>query len=143
MDIKRLGKEMLQYYFMIVTLVNVAIYALGMSFRPDTILGYEAFLAPLCYGFLGILPLAIMYSRHELTVKEVVVRKILQLIVLEIVLLVGGLGPEQWGDIKLVLGFMGSVLVIYVMVHVLSWLVDVREARELTDSLKRFQQSKE
>lgn len=142
MDKKKMAKEMLQYYFMIVTLVNVAIYVLGMIFRPDTVFGYEAFLAPLCYGLLGILPFLIMYSRRELTVKEVVVRKILQLVLLEIVLLVVGLGPEQWGDIRLVLSFMGSVLVIYVLVHLFSWLIEWREARDLTDSLKRFQESK-
>lgn len=60
----------------------------------------------------------------------------------EIVLLVVGLGPEQWGDIRLVLSFMGSVLVIYVLVHLFSWLIEWREARDLTDSLKRFQESK-
>ena len=41
----------------------------GMIYAPDTRFGYEALLFPVFYGFHGILPSAVLYSRKELTVE--------------------------------------------------------------------------
>ena len=62
MKLKEFIKSTLASYFIIVTLVNVATLVLGSIFRPEQRFGYEAFLAPLLYGALGLIPVFIMYS---------------------------------------------------------------------------------
>lgn len=52
---------------------------LGMYFLPEMQFGYEAFCVPLIYGAVGTIPNVVMYSRKELKVKEVFVRKFIQL----------------------------------------------------------------
>ena len=81
------GKEFilacLRSFFAIVTLVNVAVFVLGFTMDPERLFGYEVFLMPLIYGALGILPNIVMYSKRELKIRELLVRKAIQLVLIE------------------------------------------------------------
>ena len=134
-------KSTLASYFIIVTLVNVATLVLGSIFRPEQRFGYEAFLAPLLYGALGLIPVFIMYSPKELTIKQIVIRKIVQLIALEFILVLAGFGRENLKaeNLALIASFALSVLIIYVLVHVISWVLNLEMARQLTMDLQSYQ----
>ena len=141
MKLKEFIKSTLASYFIIVTLVNVATLVLGLIFRPEQRFGYEAFLAPLLYGALGLIPVFIMYSPKELTIKQIVIRKIVQLIALEFILVLAGFGRENLKaeNLALIASFALSVLIIYVLVHVISWVLNLEMARQLTMDLQSYQ----
>ena len=141
MKLKEFIKSTLASYFIIVTLVNVATLVLGLIFRPEQRFGYEAFLAPLLYGALGLIPVFIMYSPKELTIKQIVIRKIVQLIALEFILVLAGFGRENLKaeNLALIASFALSVLIIYVLVHVISWVLNLEMARQLTIDLQSYQ----
>ena len=141
MKLKEFIKSTLASYFIIVTLVNVATLVLGSIFRPEQRFGYEAFLAPLLYGALGLIPVFIMYSPKELTIKQIVIRKIVQLIALEFILVLAGFGRENLKaeNLALIASFALSVLIIYVLVHVISWVLNLEMARQLTIDLQSYQ----
>ncbi len=141
MKLKEFIKSTLASYFIIVTLVNVATLVLGSIFRPEQRFGYEAFLAPLLYGALGLIPVFIMYSPKELTIKQIVIRKIVQLIALEFILVLAGFGREnlKTENLALIASFALSVLIIYVLVHVISWVLNLEMARQLTMDLQSYQ----
>ena len=61
-------REIADSYFISVTLINAAVFVTGMMFRPDEKFGYEAFLSPLIYGALTVIPTMIMYSGKELPI---------------------------------------------------------------------------
>ena len=73
------GKEfvncLLSSYFTLVTLISVIMLVLGLHFYPDASFGYIAYAAPLLYGAYGTLTNVVMYSRHELSTKEFLIRK--------------------------------------------------------------------
>ena len=141
MKLKEFIKSTLASYFIIVTLVNVATLVLGSIYRPEQRFGYEAFLAPLLYGALGLIPVFIMYSPKELTIKQIVIRKIVQLIALEFILVLAGFGRENLKaeNLALIASFALSVLIIYVLVHVISWVLNLEMARQLTMDLQSYQ----
>lgn len=141
MKLKDFVKSTFASYFIIVTLVNVATLVLGSIFRPEQRFGYEAFLAPLLYGALGLIPVFIMYSPKELTIKQIVIRKIVQLIALEFILVLAGFGRENLKaeNLALIASFALSVLIIYVLVHVISWVLNLEMARQLTMDLQSYQ----
>lgn len=141
MKLKEFIKSTLASYFIIVTLVNVATLVLGSIFRPEQRFGYEAFLAPLLYGALGLIPVFVMYSPKELTIKQIVIRKIVQLIALEFILVLAGFGRENLKaeNLALIASFALSVLIIYVLVHVISWVLNLEMARQLTMDLQSYQ----
>ncbi|MGN0650748.1 MAG: hypothetical protein ACI4KM_09955 [Oscillospiraceae bacterium] len=134
-------KSVLSMYFIIVTLINAATFILGEIFRPEERFGYDAFLSPLIYAAIALVPILCMYSKKELTLKQHIIREVFQLIALEIILIGFGLGSKSLDPANLALtaSFALSIFVITVLVEVISWLLDLKTARQLTDELKAFQ----
>lgn len=139
------GKEFLRStcmsFFIVVTCVDAAIFILGTLFQKNALFGYEAFLSPLIFGLFSVLPMAVMYSRKELSVKEIIFRKILQLFLLEILLCFITFGDfsTMMEDCTITLSFCTSVMIIFILVHLIIYLLDFRTARQINQQLKEFQ----
>ena len=129
-------------FFICVTLINVAILVLGCMLEPDVKFGYEVFAYPLIYGLLGTLPGLIMYSRKELTIKQTIIREVIQML-MGVVIIIG----FMFGRYKFVpetlpkiIGVSVSVVIVYVLVTFFGWLIDLRTAGKMTEDLKKFQE---
>lgn len=132
-------KKSLMHFFIIVTCVTVVIGILGLIYEPNVKFGYEAFFSPLIFGAISIIPSIVTYSKEELTLKQMVFRKVLQLIVLEGILLI--FGYLVVGIIKenMIISFAVSVLLVFLIVHFISWIIDCKKADVLNVDLKAFQ----
>ena len=142
---KELLAKMFRNYFVLVTLINVVIFVSGSIAQPDARFGYSVFLMPLIYAFAGLLPQAVMYSRRELSIKEVLIRKFIQLLLIE--LLVNGiilgenaLKPEYTDFLKTI---SVCVVLVYVFANIISWIMDSASARMLMRELAEFQKRNE
>lgn len=138
---KEFFKSILLSFFIIVTLINIAMFVLGSIFQPELRFGYNAFLSPLIYGLISIIPCMVMYSKKELTVKKLIIRKIIQLLSIEGILglLVFGFQSPQKENTQLMVSFSISIFVIYVLEHLISWLLDVQTAKRMTEDLQHYQ----
>ena len=141
MSFKSFLKSICSTYFIIVTLVNLATFVMGSIYRPEERFGYDAFLVPLLYAFLGVLPICVMYSKKELTLVQVLIRKLLQLILLEGLLIgfVFGYGEFSKDNTVQMISFAVTVLVVFLLVHVISFVLDVQQARQMTLDLLDYQ----
>lgn len=130
-------------FFIIVTLVNIAIFICGIVLAPDEKLGYTAFIVPVIDGLLGVIPGLVMYSKRELTVRQMIVRDIIQLLSIELIILVFTFGFSGFSnvDVSKFLAIVLSVAFVYVGVVVIMYLLDFRTAKKMTDDLKAFQKS--
>ena len=142
---KELLSKMFRNYFVLVTLINAVIFVSGSIFQKDARFGYSVFITPLIYALAGILPQAVMYSRRELSIKEVLLRKFIQLLLIE--LLVNGiilgehaLQPEYTDFLKTI---SVCVVFVYVFANIISWVLDSMSARTLTRELVEFQKKQE
>ena len=139
------GKEFIldlfRTFFTVVTLINIVMFFIGMRTQPDARFGYEAFAVPLIYGFAGTLPNVVMYSRRELKVGELVVRKVLQLILIEAaVLFVAFYNPDEKSfKTENIATVAGCILIVYVVSVLLDWLQNYLEAKRMTEELLKFQ----
>ena len=134
-------KEIANSYFISVTLINAAIYATGMIFRPEQTFGYDAYLSPLILGFLTVIPPMIMYSKKELTVSQLLFRKAIQLlldiVIVNAVLFAGNeLNRET---VTTAIGVSVSIVIVFAAVHVIEWLLERRTAKQLMEQLAEFQ----
>lgn len=88
-----------------------------------------------------MIPMVVMYSKKELSIKEVCIRKVIQLVLIEVILYVVGYGIEsiKTRDISITISFGLNIMVIFVLANVISYMRNAKEAKELTDSLKHFQ----
>lgn len=141
MTFKEHFKSVMSFYFIIVTLVNAATFVLGSIFRSDQTFGYEAFLSPLIYAAIALVPMLCMYSKKELTFRQYILREVFQLFAIEAILIIFGLGTESLlpENRKLTAAFAFSVFVIYVLVVIISWLLDLKQAKTINSDLKSFQ----
>lgn len=143
MSIKEYAKGMMRDFFVITTFVNIAMYLLGSVFQPDMTLSYDVLLRPPIYGLVGMLAIWVMYSKKELTVKQLIFRMVLQVILLEVMLILLTFGFEhlQIENLKMIVSFASSVLIIYVLVRVVSFLLDKKEAGDMMALLTKYQES--
>lgn len=141
MSFKEHFKSVMSQFFVIATLINIAMFVLGEIFRPDDKFGYEALLAPIIYAAVSLVPMLCMYSKKELTVKQHFFRELLQLISIEFILIFFGLGAKSFDpeNLTLTASFALSVFIIYVLVYVIAWLLDLNTAKQINSDLKSFQ----
>lgn len=134
-------KEIANSYFISVTLINVAIFATGMMFRPEQTFGYEAYLSPLILGFLTVIPTIIMHSGKELPIRQLLFRKVIQLLMdIVIVNAVIFAGNELNRDtVNTAIGVSVSIVIVFAAVHGIEWLLERRTAKQLTEQLAEFQ----
>lgn len=145
MKFKRFLVNQLTLFFMLSTLIAVAIALIGTFFDGEARFGYEALLTPIKYAALCLLPTLVTYARRELSPKEMLLRKALTLALIEaeILFIAFTSSAIDTGRIEVVLSLAGSVLVIFVLANLFLWLRDSAEARRLNCDLAAFQKRHE
>lgn len=133
-------KKLLINYFIIVTGITVAIAIIGLSFYPKERLPYNAFFSPLIFGAVATLPAVVMYSKKELTFKQMLIRRILHFIILEISQLGIGYITGLIKSFDMVLMLSSSVLAVYLFRIIIGLIIDSRTAIDINNGLKRIQE---
>ena len=139
MNIKTfIHKEVLPVFFVAVPCIGLAMAILGLLFEPDASFGYGVLLSPLIYGFLTSITVLVGYSKRELSFRAALVRKLLQLILIELIVLafvfMGGLLTSLSITISLVL----SVFLVYMTVALVLWVNDKKTAMEFNKALSEL-----
>ena len=129
-------------FFISVTLINLAILILGKILRPEQQFGYEVFAYPLIYGVIGIIPALFVRSDKELTVKQAIIKEIAQMMMTVVAIVVFiFVGQPLTRDILITASAVAlSIVIIYCLVVLIGWLMDLRTARVMTEDLKRLQE---
>ena len=130
---------------MLVTFVSLAMMLLGTIFDRSARFGYDVFISPMIYAFCGVIPGIFMYSQHELSVKQVIFRKIAQLLTIEAeVLLIAVTSSTVSAKRPLVLiTLAAAVLIIFIAVNITELLFDMNTAEQLNSGLDRLRQNEE
>ena len=142
MEMKEKIKKVSGSFFISVTLINVAMLILGSVLRPGQQFGYEVFIYPLLYGLIGIIPAIVTNTNKELTIKQTIIREIVQMI-MTVVLIVAFMfagNPMNRETIIAAVGVSISVVLIYILVLLIGWLLDCKTAHVMMEDLKRFQE---
>lgn len=141
MELKRFLVNKLILFFMLSTLISVAVFLIGTAFDGGARLGYDALLVPIEYAALCMLPTLVMWSRRELSVRELLVRKVLMLVLLEgVILFIAFTSPViDTSSVWIVLTIAGRVLIIFVLANLFLWLKDSAEAKNISRDLEQFQ----
>ena len=142
---KELIRDMINTYFMLATMILAVMTVLGMYFMPDMRFGYEAFGTPLIYAAYGTLPNIIMYAKKELTMKQYLIRKTIQLVLVEIIVITVVVPAEviDAGQTEVVISLAISILMIYILTHLIEWFQNSVEAKRMTEELMSFQRKYE
>lgn len=145
MSRKEFLNDLISTYFTLVTLITALMFGMGMCIYPEEPIGYKAYAAPLIYAACGLLPNLLMYSKRELSTKELCVRKVLQLVLVEVLVLAVAFceSDEQVRKSPLVFHVGVGIFVVFVLCHVVSWIQGCLSAKKLTKALVLLQQTVE
>lgn len=145
MSKKEFLNDLISTYFTLVTLITALMFGMGMCIYPEEAIGYKAYAAPLVYAACGLLPNLLMYSKRELSIKEFCVRKVLQLVLVEVLVLTVAFyeSDEQVRTSPLVFNVGMGIFIVFVLCHVVSWLQGCLSAKKLTEALVLLQQTAE
>lgn len=137
-----LFQKIIPTYFMLVTFLVLFMCVAGSILYPDAQVGYDLLLSPLIYAGIGILPDILYYSKKEHTIRQTIIRKLIQLCVL-IALILGfsfAMGVIQsW--VEAVVIFCG-ILVIDGILEIILWRIELHTAQLLTEALSRLDDEK-
>lgn len=134
-------KEMLTSFFISVTLIDVAMLVLGVLLRPAQQFGYEVFAYPLIYGVIGMIPAVIVRSGKELSLRQMLIKNIVQMLLTVVLLLAFIFGGRPITRELAITGLWVSVsiVIIYAGVIGIGWFLDKRTADRMTEDLLKFQ----
>ena len=141
MSLKQFLIQKLVLFFTLSTLITIAVFILGSVFDKENRFGYSALLSPLAYAGCCVLPSIVTYSRRELQPRKLVLRKVLQFLLTEGIILFLAYHSTviDTSRIVVVLGIAGSVLVIFLLVFLFSWLINSEQAKQMNEELQEFQ----
>ncbi len=122
------------------TCITILEGVMGVLFFPDVMLDYGAFFSPPIFGAIGVLLGVVTISKKELTVKQVLIRRAIHLLLIETVVfglnyLVGVIFPPIIA-ITLALG----IALVFVAVYFICWLDERRCANDFNQMLKSYQE---
>ena len=132
-------KNVMNSFFISVAFICIGIAAVGSVFEPDKRFSYGGFLAPIIFGLAASLPSLVMYSRHELTVGEMIFRKLLHLLLLEltingILFLTGALN-----SLSVTISLAVTIFIIHVAVNAVMYINDLRSAERINRGIREIQ----
>ena len=144
-EFKQFLIDKLILFFMLTTLILFAVFFIGSAFDADARFGYDAILAPVEYAFLCVLPTFVTYSRRELKPGELLFRIVLEFLLIEAIVLGAAFHSALMDTtrISVVLTIAGSVLVIFLLVHIFAWLMDSIESMKMNQALVELQKQAE
>lgn len=137
MSFKEFGYKLFIQFLVLVTCISIAMGVLGLIFDAERQFGYGAHFAPIIYAAMAVIIQLITYSKKEMSVRRVIVSKVIKFIAYAGVLLIMNMGvPGVTIVHKIVL--VVSIPVVAVAVTLLTWIIDKHKAKELKKDLDIF-----
>lgn len=136
MELREFIKKLVISYPIIYGCSMMATFVFCLVFYPDSVFGVDYFGKMFLFALAGDLPSLVFYSKRELSHKEWMARVIIHLLLLEGVLLVIGRFMGLHDNMVEGIVFFFIVLAVYVVVWLLVFSDDARQAKEINKALE-------
>ena len=120
----------------------VLMIILGNLLDRDRVFSYDAFFSPLIYALIGTVATMITRSDKELSVRSLIIRKAISLLIVEGAIVFIALNADTIPTEKswVLPGIVLGVFVVFVLTHVIQYFIDRKEAEKLNADLSRYQE---
>ena len=139
---KELSIRALRLYTLLVTLITVLMIILGNLLDRGRAFSYDALVSPLIYALIGTAATMITRSDRELSVRNLIIRKVISLLLIEGAVIFIALNADTIPTEKswVIPGLALGVFVVFVLTHVILYSIDRKEAEKLNADLSRYQE---
>lgn len=137
MNFLKFVQKIIKNFFIIFASIIMIITLLRQIYHPDMAFDLKSIYILMAFSFLGALTEFIFYSPNELSEKKMRIRIIIHFFTLEILLIVLASALNLvTGQGIIILAL--QIAVIYIIVHLLSWQNDKKDAKKINEKLKTF-----
>ncbi|KOP78504.1 hypothetical protein AMS59_11710 [Lysinibacillus sp. FJAT-14745] len=131
-------QKIIRNFFIIFASIIMMITLLRQMFYPDMVFDLKSIYIIMAFSFLSALTGFILYSPNDLSEKKMRIRIIIHFFTLEILLIVLGSAINLVTDPLGVIFLALQIAVIYIIVRLLSWQNDKKDAKKINEKLKTF-----
>lgn len=110
----------------------------GLGITPGVTLNLSWAAGVLIRSAMYTVPVVVFKSRHELSMGEMVVRRVIHFLLIEIIVMCNEYFWDEIRDIKTLSRIAVSVLVVYLFVAVGDWLLGYMEAQKMNRMLEKI-----
>lgn len=110
----------------------------GLGITPGVTLNLSWAAGVLIRSAMYTVPVVVFKSRHELSMGEMVVRRVIHFLLIEIIVMCNEYFWDDIKDIKTLSRIAVSVLVVYLFVAVGDWLLGYMEAQKMNRMLEKI-----
>ena len=125
-------KRMISDYILIQAEIALSFGIVGSIFAKDVSISFSYFLLPAIIGLLCIIPCIITYVKEDLTVKQIMIQRIVEWIVLEVAFI--WIVYKMVGDVPGKLGYVAiffSILFFDIATYAISYFLEKREVDDI------------
>ena len=137
-------KRMMSDYILIQAEIALSFGIVGSIFAKDVSISFSYFLLPAIIGLLCIIPCIITYVKEDLTVKQIMIQRIVEWIVLEVAFI--WIVYKMVGDVPGKLGYVAiffSILFFDIATYAISYFLEKREADDINKKLAQIRADEE
>lgn len=132
-------KRMISDYILVQAEIALSLGIIGSIFARDVAISFSYFFLPAILGLICMLPCIITYVKEDLTIKQVIVQRIVEWAVVEIVIL--WIAYKMVGDVPGKIGYAAivcSILFFDVSSYGISYFLEKREADVMNKKLEQL-----
>ncbi|MEY9978528.1 DUF3021 family protein [Lysinibacillus sp. RC79] len=138
MNFFELVQKIIKNFFIIFASIIMMITMLRQIYNPDIVFDLKSIYIIMAFSFLSALTGFILCSLNDLSEKSMRKRIIIHFFTLEVLLIVLGRAINLVNDATGVIMLALQIAVIYIIVRLLSWQNDKKDAKKINEKLKTF-----
>jgi len=143
MEVRNILKKCMIDFLMIQSGITMAIGVISCINPPPEGMNHYMFFMPFVYAFFCILPSFVTYSRKELSIKQMAIRKVIQFILIEVLVILVSYVMGPLHDISMGIAMIIAVAVVYAVVNCLGYFLAKADAEAMTKKIQHIKEQKE
>ena len=141
MELREFLKKCMIDFLLIQAGITLAIGIIGCTSSPEGQVNYYILFMPFLYAFFCLLPSFITYSSKELSIRQMIFRKVIQFLLIELIVLLISYLAEALVNTFLCITIMLTVVVIYSAVNLIDFYIEKTNSDSMTRKIQQLKES--
>lgn len=134
--------RMFRWFLIIHLCISIDMAIVGELLDPNAQLRYLSILGPVVLAAFCVLPSLIVHPWHEVSVREMILRRVLQVLLIEVIVLGILYFTVPLRDIRAAAVVAGSVLIVYGAVCLIDWVQGKTDADVMNRKLEQLKKER-
>ena len=143
MELKSILKKCMIDFLMIQAGIAFAIGVIGCIKTPALGVTHYSFFMPFVYAFFCVIPSLVVYSTKELSIKQMLIRKVIQFLLIELIVMLVSYIIGTLNNTFICIAILLAVIAVYIAVNVLEYLFCKSAADAMTKKIQHIKEKEQ